>query len=72
MEGNNALKEKQNKKNQVLLETAMHNVEGPNVATNEVVNIAAEEGHLPVWITPEPDLEAVVFVKNFSTRSEPF
>ena len=50
----------------------MHNADCPNIATNEVVNIVAEEGQLPVWITSKPDLEALVFVKNFSTGKNHF
>ena len=51
IKGNDVLKGKQKKKNQVPLPTVMHNVDGPNISANEVVNIAPGEGQLPVFST---------------------
>ena len=65
-------KRKSKRKNQVPLQAAMHNVDVPNIATNEVLNIAAEEGQLSVWITPRDRLGSFSFVKNFSTGQNHF
>ena len=61
-EGNDALKEKQNKKNQVPLLTVMHDVDGLNIWVNEVMNKAPGEGQVSVAFTLEPDWEALVFL----------
>ena len=61
IEGND-LKEKQKKNNQVRLPTIMHNIDGPNIPANEVVNIAPGEEQLPVLFTSWPDWKAFAFV----------
>ena len=62
IEGNDALKEKPNKKNQVPLLTVMHDVDGPNISVNEVMNKAPGEGQVSVAFTLEPDWEALFFL----------
>ena len=53
------------KKNQVYVPTVMLNVDVPNIAANEVINIVPGEGQLSVSFISEPDWEALAFVKNF-------
>ena len=33
--------------------TVMHNIDGPNISSSEIVNIAPREGQIPVSFTPE-------------------
>ena len=47
--------------------TVMHNIDGPNISSSEVVNIAPREGQIPVSFTSEPDWEALAFPKDYST-----
>ena len=47
--------------------TVMYNVDGPNISPNEIVNIAAGEGEIPVSFTSEPNWEASAFPKDYST-----
>ena len=41
----------------------MHNVDGSNVSANEVVKISPGEGQLPLWLTSEPDSEALLLLR---------
>ena len=45
----------------------MHNIDGPNISANEIINIAPGEGQIPVSFTSEPNWEALTFVKEYST-----
>ena len=47
--------------------TALQNKEGPEIDTNEILNIAPGEGQIPVSVRSEPDWEALAFPKEFST-----
>ena len=50
----------------------MYDVDGPNISTNEVVNIAPGKGQLPVLFNSESDWETVTFVRHFSTGEKHF
>ena len=47
--------------------TVMHNVDGPNIDMNEIINVAPGEGQIPVSHSNEPDCEALAFPDLFST-----
>ena len=47
--------------------TVMHNIDGPNTSSSEIVNIAPGEGQIPVSFTSEPNWEAFAFPKEYST-----
>ena len=44
----------------------MHSIDGPNISSNETVNIAHGEGQIPVSFTSEPKWEALAFSKEYS------
>ena len=67
IDGNDHIMEKRNKMSAVPYPTVMHNLDGPNISPNEIVNIAPGEGQLPVPFTSEPNWEALAFVKHYST-----
>ena len=35
--------------------TVMHNIDGPNISSSEIVNVTSREGQIPVSFMPEPD-----------------
>ena len=45
----------------------MHNIDGPNISSSEIVNIAPGEDQIPVSLTSEPNWEALAFFKECST-----
>ena len=47
--------------------TVMHNIDGPNISSSEIVNITPEEGQIPVSFTSEPNWESLAFPKEYST-----
>ena len=47
--------------------TVMHNIDGPNICTSEIVNIAPGEDQIPASFTSEPNWEALKFLKIYST-----
>ena len=50
----------------------MDNIDSPNMSSSEIVNIAPEEGQIPVAFTSEPNWEALVFPKEYSTGRNHF
>ena len=44
----------------------MHNIDGPDISSSEIVNIAPGDGQIPVSFTPEPNWEALAFPKEYS------
>ena len=42
-------------------------IDGLNISSSEIVNIAPGEGQLPVSFTSEPNWEALLFPKEYST-----
>ena len=46
--------------------TVMHNIDGPDISSSEIVNIAPGDGQIPVSFTPEPNWEALAFPKEYS------
>ena len=67
IDGNDPIKEKQKNMSAVPHPTVMHNIDGPNISTSEIVNIAPGEGQIPVSFTSGPNLEALAFERNYST-----
>ena len=67
IEGNDHAYEKEKRLSSVPFPTALHNVDGPNISTDKIVNIAAGEGQIPVSLTSEPNWEALAFPKDYST-----
>ena len=53
-------------KSQVPLPTVVHQTDGPNITTNQILNIAPGEGQRPVSNFTEPNWEALDFVKQYS------
>ena len=45
----------------------MHNIDGSNKSSSEIVNIAPGEGQILVSFTSEPNWEALAFFKEYST-----
>ena len=52
--------------------TVIYNVDRPNISPNEIVNIAPEEGQIPVSFISEPNWEALAFPKDYSTGRNHF
>ena len=67
IEGNNKLKEREMKMSFLPFRTVMHNIDGPNISSSEIVNIAPGEGQIPVSFASEPNWEALAFPKEYST-----
>ena len=67
IEGNNKLKEREMKMSSLPFPTVMHNIDGPNISSSEIVNIAPGEGQIPVSFASEPNWEALAFPKEYST-----
>ena len=53
-------------KSQVPLPTVLHNIDEPEITSEQVVNIAPGEGRIPVSTYSEPNWEALAFVKQYS------
>ena len=53
IESNNKLKEREMKMSSLPFPTMMYNIDGPNISSSEIVNIAPREGQIPVSFTPE-------------------
>ena len=47
--------------------TAMKDINGPNISSSEIVNIAPGGGQIPGLFSLEPNREAIVFPKDYST-----
>ena len=63
IEGNDKLKEREMKMSFLPFPTVMHNIDGPNISSSEIINIAPEDCQIPVSFTAEPNLEALAFLK---------
>ena len=75
IEGNDKFKERRDKFKERAsppFPTVMYNVDGPNISPSEIVNIAPGEGQIPVSFTLEPNWEALVFRKGYSTGRNHF
>ena len=55
IEGNGKFKERELKECSSHFPTVMYNLDGPDISPNEIVNIAPEEGQIPVFFTSEPN-----------------
>ena len=55
IEGNGKFKERELKESSSHFPTVMYNLDGPDISPNEIVNIAPEEGQIPVFFTSEPN-----------------
>ena len=66
IEGINKLKEREMKMSSLPFPTVMHNIDGPNISSSEIVNIAPGEGQIPVSFASEPNWEALAFPKEYS------
>ena len=67
IDGNDHVHENEKKKSSIPYPTVLHNIDGPNISPDQVVNIAPGEGQIPVSVTSEPDWEALAFPKDYST-----
>ena len=59
------------KKSSLPFPTVMHNVDGPNTSPSGIINIAPGEGQAPASFASEPNWEALVFPKDYSSRTKP-
>ena len=66
-EGNEKVKGREMKMSSLPFPNGMHNIDGPNISSSEIVNIAPGEGQIPVSLTSEPNWEALAFFKECST-----
>ena len=66
IEGINKLKEREMKMSSLPFPTVMHNIDGPNISSSEIVNIAPGEGQIPVSFASELNWEALAFPKEYS------
>ena len=64
IEGNNNLREREMKMSSLPSPTVMHSIDGPNISSSEIVNVAPGEGQIPVSFTSEPNWEPLHFLKN--------
>ena len=44
--------------------TVLHEIDGPSVLQNQIINIAPGEGNIPVSFSSEPSWEAFFFQRN--------
>ena len=72
IEGNGKFKERELKECSSHFPTVVYNVDGSNITPNEIVNIAPEEGQIPVSFTSEPNWEALAFPKDYCTERNHF
>ena len=72
IEGSDKFKERELKESSSHFPTVMYNVDGPNISPNEIVNVAPEEGQIPVSFTSEPNGEVLAFPKDYSIRRNHF
>ena len=72
IEGNDHAHEKEKRMSSVPYPTVLHNIDGPNISADEIVNIAPGEGQIPVSVISEPDWEALAFPKHYSTGNNHF
>ena len=52
--------------------TVLHEVNGPYIFVNKNLNIAPGEGKIPLSLATEPDCEALIFPKEYSTGKNHF
>ena len=67
IDDNDHAKEKEQRISSGLHPTVLHNVDGPNISSSDIVNIAPGENQIPVSFTSEPDWEALAYPREFST-----
>ena len=72
MQADDNMQEKKKRHSSVPFPTVLHNIDGPNVAPSQVLNIAPGEGQIPVSFTSEPDWEALCFPKLYPTGTNHF
>ena len=72
IDGNDKVKERELKESSLPFPAIMYNIDGPNISSSEIVNIAPGEGQIPVSFTLEPYWEALAFLKDYSTRRNHF
>ena len=66
IERNDHTLERESRESNVPHPTVLHNENGTNVSSGEVLNVAPGEGQIPVSFSSEPDWEALAFIKEFS------
>ena len=71
-EGNEKVKGREMKMSSLPFRNGMHNIDGPNISSSEIVNIAPGEDQIPVSLTSEPNWEALAFFKECSTGRNHF
>ena len=59
IDGNDKFKERELRESSSPFPTVMYNIDGPNISSSEIVNIAPGEGQIPVSFTSEPNWEAL-------------
>ena len=72
IDGNDHVHEKEKQMSSIPYPTVLHNIDGPNISAEDVVNIAPGEGQIPVSVSSEPDWEALAFPKDYSTGKNHF
>ena len=71
-EGNEKVKGREMKMSSLPFPYEMHNIDGPNISSSEIVNIAPGKVQIPVCLTSELNWEALAFFKECSTGRNHF
>ena len=67
IEGNDHAYEREKRKTHIEYPTVMHDIDGPNISAEEVLNIAPCENQIPTSSRTEPNWEPLAFPKHYST-----
>ena len=65
--GKDKFKERVLKESSSPFPAVMYNIDGPNISSSEIVNIAPGKSQIPVSFASEPNWEAFAFPKDYST-----
>ena len=65
--GKDKFKERVLKESSSPFQTVMYNIDGPNISSSEIVNIAHGKSQIPVSFASKPNWEAFAFPKDYST-----
>ena len=65
--GKDKFKERVLKESSSPFQTVMYNIDGPNISSSEIVNIARGKSQIPVSFASKPNWEAFAFLKDYST-----
>lgn len=58
-------------KKSVITNTCIQALTGPNVKTNQIINLAPGEGQRPIALSKEPHWEALAFLDSFLQKQTP-